>query len=995
MSIINWKKNYEKLVNENFKEDYIDFEKDKTKKNIDDILSMMDFDNIDDIDEVNILSWKIENIFLELFDKGSIDNLQAIKIFEYLLSKLKSDNFENIQKAYEILLIIFSVYLYENNKLENFKDDLVKYFKLDNFNEYFQYIIKYINALDKTWISARIILKYINIPISYNRDIYLLLNGKLNNEKFIEHTKERFTFSSIEKVINLMFEKELKNINVKKILFKYLNTFFSFNNYNYLFLNISIKNTSIKKNTEISLLLNSYIKIFKKYILFLKHNKEYLDNISYRSAIVLYTNLKFLLNLLSWDDSNKLGIKLFFDEFKTLFIEKYQTNLNKSFKNNDEYSSFIYYYTWEKIENWFFKENDINNVNIINLINSNKLWEDLFILANTIWVHSNIKKASKIWLLIMPISEKNKLIANQRIIDKIQYYNDKLKNIFINKMEELPLSLSIDEFLRYLQLILNIEYNKESIDLKFFIDRKFLNSKKLLEEYGININIDSLQSINKKISDYIINNDSLYLNFTLKTIYWDTDFVLRINAKNIKPGNISKIQVLNIRSVWEKLVKKILHYFNDISNFKRKLLYLNNYHKETFEHMTNMGELMYSLSNLIEDKDLKKIEQYYKNQFLLSEKEDVYKILWYIHDIGKADIAERLNRYSFINSRVDFIRKFYDALIYVFKDISKIKSNNVKSISIDDFYRNLNILKWNLNKDKKLKERIHKIIKNSEIISINESFYTKIMKEIIYFAVSRYENLSLGIWDEKIIDDKEKYDTIEMNFWKENKRNKKEIWNIEWLDMNKFLWIVLWLNKLILDKVIEKIQYPHIQECFNFVKMHNTFVSLTSSFFHHNYPDLWELKENGIIDIIKNNYKNVWLLEYHKKLENMELKDNGQYPDEIKDPIMVITTIADIIEALVISHRWYQKNKDDILTLIKNIDRLNINEGLKKIFFDNLNIETKWAFYKQYDIVLNILDNIFKNNEFYIKIKPVLKSKKFVDKVKSMKEKKLKYKSKY
>jgi len=52
------------------------------------------------------------------------------------------------------------------------------------------------------------------------------------------------------------------------------------------------------------------------------------------------------------------------------------------------------------------------------------------------------------------------------------------------------------------------------------------------------------------------------------------------------------------------------------------------------------------------------------------------------------------------------------------------------------------------------------------------------------------------------------------------------------------------LIKITLDKIIKKIKDPHIQESFDFVKIEDTFISLTSIFFHHSYPDIQELKKN-------------------------------------------------------------------------------------------------------------------------------------------------------
>jgi len=69
-----------------------------------------------------------------------MDNFQEIHILEYVLSKLTQNNTENIKKAYEILLMIFSTYLYENDKLDNYKDSIVNHFKLNTFENYFDYV---------------------------------------------------------------------------------------------------------------------------------------------------------------------------------------------------------------------------------------------------------------------------------------------------------------------------------------------------------------------------------------------------------------------------------------------------------------------------------------------------------------------------------------------------------------------------------------------------------------------------------------------------------------------------------------------------------------------------------------------------------------------------------------------------------------------------------------------------------------------------------------
>jgi len=65
-------------------------------------------------------------------------------------------------------------------------------------------------------------------------------------------------------------------------------------------------------------------------------------------------------------------------------------------------------------------------------------------------------------------------------------------------------------------LLLNIEYNKQDIDLKFFVDKRFINEGKIFENLKLNVNdISQIEDFN----DYLIKDNSLYIKFNIKTIY--------------------------------------------------------------------------------------------------------------------------------------------------------------------------------------------------------------------------------------------------------------------------------------------------------------------------------------------------------------------------------------------------------------------------------------------------------------------------------------------
>jgi len=936
--------------------------KNETFYDIQKILSIIDFDNIDDI---VFLSLKIETLFLELFDTWNINNFQAINILEYLFSKLKQDNTQNAKKAYEILIMLFSIYLYENNKLKDFEKTINTYFNLKSFEEYLFFVIKYINRLDNHWIKAKIIIRYISLPANYNRNVNSFLNGNINQKEFSNKLKENLSLH--EEIYSLIIsrlykQKDVMNINKKKVLFKYINTFFSFNNYNYILLHIFSKSKSIAEQQYISKLLQSYISSLSMYIKFILQNKDYLNNISYRSLIVLYTNIYFWSSLA--EEKNKKIFKEFLSIIKNLLIEKFWKHLQKSFDDNDEYAQFIKHYTGESISDDMIVKNNDNN--LINILTTTNLWDNLFILSNTIWVYPNIKKTARTWLLLMPDNEKNALLSNQQIFYQIQLNNAYLLNQIKKNIENGHLKLKIKLFLKYLSLILNIEYNKSNIKVKFFIDDIFLN--KINNFWWINLNIFNIAELDD-FEDYLIKDNALYIKFNIKTIYWSFFIVLWLDIKNIQEYDIIKQNIFDIQSIWKLLAEQIFYYIEHIAHLQEKLKLLKYSHKETMQHMENVWYLSFNLASLIKDNELELFERYAQNQFFLQDKQEFYKFLWYMHDIWKSYITDRLNNFSIINQRIDVFKLFYKFFLFIFKDIKIIEPWLSYYINIETYKENIDNIITTITNNNQLNKLFEEIITKSEIISIDENFSQKIIKSIIDFVITYYDTLSENVWNEQII-----------------VNNNYEVILKKWIDINKFLWIILWLIKLSLNKIINKIQYPHIKEWFNFVKTNQTFSLFTLTFFHHNYPDIKELKHNWILEILKNIYKNIWVWYYIDALNQLDTENlsNQSYPDNIKDPIMVITAIADILEALVLSKRNYQLDEKEISELIENINSLNINKYIKDIFLSSFKMETKSNFDEQYIYVLTILDKIFKNNLFYKRIRNVLELEKFKDKLRDI-----------
>ncbi len=980
MSMLNWKKinTFEERVEWYGEYHGLNWEIERT-------LSMID---IDETNEISILSKKIESMYLELFDKWKINNFQAIHILEHILWKLKLTNLnENARKAYEILLIIFSIYLHENNKIDSYKSSIVGYFNLENFQEYFEYVWWYVDSLDDSWFRLRIILRYVNIPANYNNNISLYLKNDIDQNNFaIKIRKSMGLYKEVYKLIkNNLIEDSGLDQTRKNLLFKYINTFFSFNNYNYILLHIHSNSESIKNKSYILKLLDSYMKTLNLYIIALIKNKEYLNSMSYRTIIVSYSNLSFLWHLIEiYLPEKKTQFDKLLSYFKNILEKKYWNNLNKSFQENDEYSQFIYHYTWES-----FTDNKLskkNKENVVDILNSTNIWEHLLILSKTLWVHINIQNTSKAWLKLLPSYEKDRTLINQETFTNIESRNSELSDTFKTLLEKSNIKEWIEVFLRYLWLLLNIEYDEKNIDLNFYVNKKYINNLTFLENNNLKLN--DIKNI-EKFDNYIIKDGKLFIKFYIKWIYWDSPIAISIDIKNIKDDyeSIIKHKLFSIKYLWEILSKKTFNYIDHMSHLEGKLIHLQNYHKETFDHMENVGDFMFFLSDSIwNNKELESFENQIKNQLLLNNKKEVYKFLWYVHDIWKSDIVDRMNRYSMINSKIDLPKYFIEIMDYIFKDISQLEANNIDELDDKEYYKNTDIIKNNINFNEYIKNKIDKIILNLEVISKDENFTQKIIKDVVYLSITEYKKLSNNLnIDKKIINDEfvDNIETIKLKLL--SKDENISISKIKWLDLNKFLWIIFWVIKVILNKIIEKIQYPHIKEWFDFVKINTTFVSLTSSFFHHSYPNMWTLEDNWILQILENNYKNIWAMKYLKNLQSFSSWNvlNQEYPNTLKDPIMVITTISDIMEALTIWNRWYQIDWKELSLLENKINKLKINNWLKQILLSWIKVEAQVDFDEQYVIVMKILDNIFNNNEFYSNIRYVLYTNQFKEKIKS------------
>ena len=166
-------------------------------------------------------------------------------------------------------------------------------------------------------------------------------------------------------------------------------------------------------------------------------------------------------------------------------------------------------------------------------------------------------------------------------------------------------------------------------------------------------------------------------------------------------------------------------------------------------------------------------------------------------------------------------------------------------------------------------------------------------------------------------------------------------------------------------KLLKEITHPHIEYWLQFFRFFPEFSYLSSVLYHHkDYPSIETInKYDGF----------VWLDKFSKLIwEKNEY--TSEWKDYIsldkKDVIMVMTTVADIIDALL----WKRNYQLNI-----NINETNSGKYLSPWFINYLNKVFSWEDLsdknKTFDKILGILGKELWNNPYYLEIKPILEKK--------------------
>jgi len=819
-----------------------------------------------------------------------------------------------------ILLIISSIFAYYLDN--NFNDRLSKIlwdlriWSIDNF-------ISMINKLKEKY-------KWKNYYWFISKSTYWLLYSlQLEKKKTLLKEKDINNFDdSINEDINYVLS-ELEDLlwknNDYNFYFQYFNTLLSYTNYNLIFM---------QKDSD---LLKKYINIISLHL-----ETIWNDISSYNlSAKIVFLNNITLLNKL-WlkieNNYNLWNIDIQELNWLSLFSKNYSgLNIENLIKDK-----------WQNILKYQFNNNSFSTFFNKNIDDIRKI-----ILSITFLKHSPIRLVKEISLMYFEYikQEKTSLVLDnygeiekqKNILDDEEYYNfyNTIKNSvwFDNKFIDKKIKLFLIQY-----LWLNV--NEKNLEYKILID--FSLSKRL-------------NNLNNFAYSKSYNESDRWNKYIWLKIYiaWE-EF-------NYDKSILDTHKVIDF---FDLIITKLYKLNNFLNSIDYRVNKINKKHIETFNHMNKIWLLLWEFKNNLWDK-------YKKDLKLLADSlslsiDDFNEILWYLHDIGKSDTIDLIDIYKTINTRTDFFNTLFLILIKLIEDIDFINKindenneNNENNENDWDFL-SVNELYTLIKKQKKYDD-----ICNSVYISIkNINFKNHISWYIMSILLYKAKELSSLLWNE--LDNLWLNIKILKNEFEENLVNlfdTKYAIQTRDINMNYFILSIILILKWVSGLQIKEITYPHITYSLQFFQLHPEFSYLSSVIYHHgNYP----MKE----EIIKY-WWDIWLKNINKLLwyKNdylWSLEDNESIKWKNKNDIMIITTMCDIVDALL-SWRQYQNNDDNI----GDNELLNIfTEDFKQEIIYSLTYENNINLSEIFNKIIMILDNELWQNEFYQKIRLILISKK-------------------
>ncbi|ORX57701.1 hypothetical protein BCR36DRAFT_409175 [Piromyces finnis] len=661
-------KNYQKIINENFKNISIEIEKDKNAwKRINRELKIISLINIEGINKIqnnltkidnnvtsgiNDILYNIQVIVDKINDKHVLNDLlscyeqcyKELNCINEEMEKCSSEidehiNFLNdIQSESDLIQSISNVLF---NKLNNYKEILKDlYNKKNNLKEYVDIVF---NSTE--WINNFNTLEErkenLNNDIIHCSNLINNISGEDNNNSFSE--------LYINKIINYINDSlnnwldEIQNIErlctckTKFPLYK-------------------IKKISIKSSDELD-------KLFIE--------KIFVDSLKtkYEKRKHQYNNLKKILLSISLKSNNDISNEI---------------NILEKRLNKESYESWLFYYN-EYLRN--IKSNEEYSINLINEHNKSKEIHDYVTEYKTFLEnlkklkYENIKENDKLEKIPDEIySIINKNLENEVYVNLIENYEKKwnIENDYINLIKYNE--ISYEKLYKLYNEINNciLKYNKENSIKMSMIDHcnskleTFENDRIKLEQEIIfrhnqynkvnKLESENNQSVNE-LNKYILENNQKYLS--------EIDNLLKIFNQTIE----------DITKRYEERCKDIVNEFISIQTWIQSL------QNNIKQYASNLPPkpLFNILGNIISIENNDNLENF---------NNDINKILNSTIEESNAIIEENINHYNEINELLNEKLANYNDIFVEYSNeekISSMKTTVNKSFDVlKEFLNNFN-----------------------------------------------------------------------------------------------------------------------------------------------------------------------------------------------------------------------------------------------------------------------------------------------------------------
>ena len=326
-------------------------------------------------------------------------------------------------------------------------------------------------------------------------------------------------------------------------------------------------------------------------------------------------------------------------------------------------------------------------------------------------------------------------------------------------------------------------------------------------------------------------------------------------------------------------------------------------------------------------------------------------LIWYLHDIGKADNIHKILESKTINART-----YTPVGVFFFL-------SNLLNIEIPQEY----ILGEKSDTINKNKIKLGKF--SREVDSLIEQFYLSLgdknIKKLVFsdyykkmFEISLMAILDYVDFDKKIINPKNREKILSII---KNKFNDKSV------NFDKLLYALIYFIDKLSFLTYKDVSSPHITYWMHFFALHKEFDYLNWVLFHHwNYPSIEEIEYYEMDKWLKK-----WADLIGYDFNKYYTKEDSYILPKNKDIYMAILTVVDLIDALL-SKRSYQAEKED-LTVFKSMFDFVFTKEVSDYLMWLLIEETFSSPEEMFDKkILSIMDNVFKENLFYPKVRQVV-----------------------